>query len=263
MKESGDKGFALFFLIAAILVVGALIGAGLALVGPGAKKAKYDQTKDILAAAEQSVISWSAANGRIPVWGDNAPDAIIDEFCEVTANRNDAFARPLVYIYDNNLTSSLCGSSSTTLSYGAAADTAFLIISGAEDMTVNTTPAVSGAFAGNVASGTADILRALSLENLKSQSGCSSFTTGRLRILNNELPKAVSGVSYSATIYAEGGILPYTVWNATGIPAGLTFNTVSAVISGTPTLPGSFTINIQVTDTGGNTTSRTYTLVIS
>jgi len=263
MKVSGNKGFALYFLIAAILVVGALIGAGLTLVGPRAKKAKYDRTKDIIAAAEQSVISWAAANGRIPVWGDNAPDAIIDEFCEVTANQNDAFTRPLVYIYDNNLTVSLCGRSSTTLSYGASANTAFLIISGAEDMTVNTTPAVSGAFAGTVASGTADLVRAVSLEELRNQAGCFSYTAGRLRILNNELPKAVSGVLYSAAIYAEGGILPYTVWNATGMPTGLTFNTVSAVISGTPTTPGSFPVTIQVTDTGGNTASRTYTLVIS
>jgi hypothetical protein len=130
-------------------------------------------------------------------------------------------------------------------------------------MTVNTTPAVSGAFAGTVASGTADLVRAVSLEDLKSQAGCSGFTTGRLRILNNELPKAVSGVSYNAAIYAEGGILPYTVWNAAGMPAGLTFNTVSAVISGIPTLPGSFPVTIQVTDTGGNTTSRIYTLQIS
>ena len=267
MKASGDKGFALYFLIAAILVVGALIGAGLTLVGPRAKKAKYDRTKDIIAAAEQSVISWAAANGRIPVWGDNAPDAIIDEFCEVTANQNDAFTQPLVYIYDNNLTVSLCGRSSTALTYGAAANTAFLIISGAEDMTVNTTPPVSGAvldtLPGNVASGTADLVRAVSLEELRNQAGCFSYTAGRLRILNNELPKAVSGVSYSAAIYAEGGILPYTIWNATGIPTGLTFNTISAIISGTPTTSGSFPVTIQVTDTGGNTASRIYTLVIS
>jgi hypothetical protein len=263
MKASGDKGFALFFLIAAILVVGALIGAGLTLVGPRAKKARYDQTKEIIASAEKSVISWAAANEKIPVWGDNTPDATIDEFCEVTANRNDAFTRPLVYIYDNNLTISLCGRSSTALTYGTAVNTAFLIISGAEDMTVNTTPAVSGAFAGNIASGTADLVSAVSLENLKSQAGCSGFTAGRLGILNNELPNAVSGVSYSAAIYAEGGILPYTVWNATGIPAGLTFNIVSAVISGTPTMPGSFPVTIQVTDTGGNTASRIYTLKIS
>jgi hypothetical protein len=259
MKASGNKGFAFFFLIAAILVIGALIGAGLTLVGPRAKKAKYDRTGEILTAATQSVIAWAAANGRLP-------DAAV--FPSIVSSSTDDWGRPLVYIYDINLTAiamgGICGSSSTALSYGAAAlNTAFLIISGAEDMTVNTTPAASGAFSGNVASGTADLVRAVSLEELRNQAGCFSYTAGRLRILNNELPNAVSGVSYSAAIYAEGGILPYTVWSAAGMPPGLTFNTVSAVISGTPTLPGSFPVTIQVTDAGGNTASRTYTLKIS
>lgn len=270
MKASGDKGFALYFLIAAILVVGALIGAGLTLVGPRAKKAKYDQTKDIIAAAEQSVISWAAANGRIPVWGDNAPDATIDEFCEVTANQNDAFTRSLVYIYDNNLTVSLCGRSSTTLSYGAAANTAFLIISGAEDMTVNTTPAVSGAFAGTVASGTADLVRAVSLENLKNQAGCSGFTAGRLRILNNELPNAVSGVPYTVNVYADGGVGSYTWTAITPTPSWLTFtpctppDTACQNLYDPPPDDGTFpaTVTIRVTDTAGNTAERTYTIPI-
>jgi len=211
MKASGNKGFALYFLIAAILVIGALIGAGLTLVGPRAKKARYDRTQDILAAAEQSIVSWAAANGRIPVWGDNVPDATIDEFCEVTANQNDAFTRPLVYIYDNNLTVSLCGRSSTALSYGAAANTAFLIISGAEDMTVNTTPAASVAVLDtspvNVAPGTADLVRAVSLEELRNQAGCFSYTAGRLKILNNELPNGHEGNTFNNfNIYADGGV---------------------------------------------------------
>ena len=258
MNSVNKKGFALMPLIIAIIIIGALIGAGLTLVESRAKKARYDRTGEILTSAAQSVIAWSLANGRLP---DDTT------FPSVVSKSTDDWGRSLIYIYDGNLTAvssgGLCGRSSTGLSYGAATNTAFLIISGAEDMAVNTTPAVTGAFAGNVVSGTADLLRAVSLEELRNQTGCFSYTAGRLRILNNELPKAVSGVSYSAAIYAEGGILPYTVWNAIGMPTGLTFNTVSAVISGTPTTPGSFPVTIQVTDTGGNTASRTYNLQIS
>ncbi|MBU1569309.1 MAG: hypothetical protein KKE00_02110, partial [Proteobacteria bacterium] len=198
MRPVNKKGFALMPLIIAILIIGALIGAGLTLVGPRAKKAKYDRTGESLTAATQSVIAWAAANGRLP-------DATA--FPSVVSSSIDGWGRSLIYIYDNNLTAiatgGICGRSSTTLSYGAAAlNTAFLIISGAEDMTVNTTPAVSGAFAGTIASGTADLVRAVSLEELRNQAGCFSYTTGRLRILNNELPKAVLDSPYNATIYA-------------------------------------------------------------
>lgn len=68
------------------------------------------------------------------------------------------------------------------------------------------------------------------------------------------LPSAIFGVSYTApTLLASGGTSPYT-FSASGLPAGLTLNTLTGVISGTPTQTGSFTINITATDstTSGN-----------
>jgi len=48
------------------------------------------------------------------------------------------------------------------------------------------------------------------------------------------------------TLVASGGNAVYT-WNATGLPAGLTIST-AGVISGTPTVWGSFTVNITLND---------------
>lgn len=71
-----------------------------------------------------------------------------------------------------------------------------------------------------------------------------------LTITTTSLPDAQVGVAYSATITATGGVAPYTC-TATGLPAGLTLNTTTCTISGTPTAYGSFNLTITVTDAQG------------
>ncbi|MFH2045902.1 MAG: Ig domain-containing protein [Pseudomonadota bacterium] len=260
MKKSDSKGFALFFLIAAILVVSALIGAGITMIGPRVIKAKYDRTGEILTAAMQSVISWSVQNGQLP-------DAAT--FPSIIPSAVDDWGRPLVYIYDDELAKTgrggICGGrQSTFLSYGTVNNVAFIILSGAEGITVNTTHSVLGPLVETVASGPPDIVRFISLEDLKNQAGCFGFTTGVLRILNNELPDAVSGTPYNNVgLYADGGVPPYAWSILTGLPTGLTFNSASAVFSGTPTTAGSFSVTVRVTDANGGTSTRPYTLNIS
>jgi hypothetical protein len=64
---------------------------------------------------------------------------------------------------------------------------------------------------------------------------------------------AVQGVSITpVTMVGSGGTGgPYT-FTATGLPAGLTMST-SGTISGTPTVSGTFSYTVTVTDSGGNT----------
>jgi uncharacterized repeat protein (TIGR01451 family) len=63
-----------------------------------------------------------------------------------------------------------------------------------------------------------------------------------------------AGGAYSSSAVASGGVAPYTFSVASGsLPAGLTLNTATGAITGTPTAAGSFTV--KVTDSSGTTSS--------
>jgi len=77
------------------------------------------------------------------------------------------------------------------------------------------------------------------------------------------LAAATESVSYSRTFTASGGTGPYT-WSvpAIDLPPGLALNTGSGVLSGVPTLAGSYAFTITVTDTLSATDQRAYTLQV-
>ena len=148
-----QKGFALMPLILTVLIMGALIGVGLSILAPRIKKEKYNQSNDTISAAIHAVTSWSVSNNRLP---DNS------EFPSIVKNVNDDWRKPLVYIYDNDLavisTGGLCGRQTTGITAGTTANLAFLIVSGGDDYSVNSTPNTSGSFSGNVTASASDVV---------------------------------------------------------------------------------------------------------
>src|SRR5204863_7194745 len=66
------------------------------------------------------------------------------------------------------------------------------------------------------------------------------------------------GVPYSYQITADQAI---NTWGAAPLPAGLTVNTSTGLISGTPTTAGTYSITLSATNAGG-TGSATLTLTI-
>ncbi len=80
-------------------------------------------------------------------------------------------------------------------------------------------------------------------------------------IATTALPNGEKSVAYSATLATSGGTAPFT-WTATGLPNGLSLNSGTGVISGTPTTTGSYTINLGVTDASGAGASGTASLVL-
>jgi hypothetical protein len=87
--------------------------------------------------------------------------------------------------------------------------------------------------------------------------GCSTITVGP-----GTIPAGTVGAPYSQTFSQSGGTGTVT-WSVNGaLPAGITLNPTTGVLSGTPTQVGSFPIVVTATDSNGCAGSRSYTLVI-
>lgn len=92
------------------------------------------------------------------------------------------------------------------------------------------------------------------------------FFGGNVLTINSVLANGQKGVAYSQTLTTVGGIGSNT-WSiiSGSLPAGLSLNTSTGVISGTPTLNQSVTymITVQAQDTPGKVATRTFNLIIS
>lgn len=91
-----------------------------------------------------------------------------------------------------------------------------------------------------------------------------AVTDAPLNITTPSLSTATTGSVYSAMVTAEGGSGAY-VWSvaAGALPAGLTLDTGTGAITGTPAIPGEQSITLAVTDATGASASRSYTLRIA
>ena len=83
------------------------------------------------------------------------------------------------------------------------------------------------------------------------------------------LPNPTAEAPYSATLTAAGGTAPYTFSVGSGtLPAGLSLNAATGVLSGTTNVAGSFTFGIKVTDSSTGvgapfSASNSYTLAVA
>jgi large repetitive protein len=78
------------------------------------------------------------------------------------------------------------------------------------------------------------------------------------------LAAATAETAYSQTLIASGGTAPYTYAVSAGaLPAGMSLNPATGVLSGTPTAAGSFSFTITATDVDNFTGSKTYSLMVT
>ncbi len=76
------------------------------------------------------------------------------------------------------------------------------------------------------------------------------------------LPAATVGSAWTQTVAASGGTAPYA-YSATGLPAGITLNATSGVLSGTPSAAGSYNIQVTASDVYGAGGTVSYTLNVN
>jgi putative Ig domain-containing protein/VCBS repeat protein/FG-GAP repeat protein len=92
----------------------------------------------------------------------------------------------------------------------------------------------------------------------------TAMTCPTITVAPASLPQATFGTAFGpVTFTASGGNGTTTFAQTETLPAGLTFDAPSATLSGTPTVPGSFTFTITATDQNGCSGSQSYTLAVA
>jgi hypothetical protein len=116
------------------------------------------------------------------------------------------------------------------------------------------TPTVAGGFAVTVTATDAN--------------GCPGSVSFTLRICPEmtiaptTLGNGMVGTAYGPVTFTQTGSAAAITWSATGLPAGLTLDPTTGVLSGTPEAPGSYAVVVTATDANGCAVSRGYTLVV-
>ena len=294
LTRKNISGFTLIELSIVLVIVGMLIGLGVNMIAPLTNYAKVRQTREIMDADIQAVISWASSNTRLPQ---------LTEFTNsVASNQNDGWGQPFAYISDFNLSATatqnaICGRSSTFLNISTidpkvtVRNVAFALLSHADNTgfssKLNANPITS---ASSTSAGTsqtisatgpnADLIRWVTLDELRSKIGCQG---AQLKIVNNELPFENYSEPYSATIVPDGGTGSFMWQIKKGVtatmPIGmqlqgamLTFANTSTTslipantlnISGALRPQGSYNFTVIVRDSNANIASKIFVLTIN
>lgn len=225
--EKHQKGFTLIEIAIVLVIVGLLIGMGASLMGPLTQRVKNNETKEIVNAAVESLQSYGASNNELP---DTA------SFPTVVRKPDDVWGKSLYYLLDDNLTDStiggICGRKSTDLTINICSDAgcsspaaisnvAFIVLSSGgnfNNQTAGTQSVISSTTINlydigvsmdnyttdmNRVEANDDIARWITIDELRAKAGCVG---AQLRIINNELPYGFQGSTYSASMFADGGV---------------------------------------------------------
>ncbi len=156
---------------------------------------------------------------------------------------------------NQQLTASVSGGTTTTASAQVTWSASAGTVSSTGLFTApNTSVAASATVsATSVADPTAFALAVISITPVSSST---------LKVSTSALPNATQGASYSSTLAASGGTLPYTWRMASGsLPAGLSLTSAGA-FTGSPTNAGTSTFTAQVTDAASHSATASLTLTV-
>lgn len=94
------------------------------------------------------------------------------------------------------------------------------------------------------------------------QRALSILVNPTLSLSTTALDPVMAGAAYLQKLTALGGTKPYT-WTSTELPAGLTLNSATGILSGTVTEGGEYYFYVRVTDFDGDSVEKLFTLVVN
>lgn len=170
-----ERGFTFVEMAILLVVIGLLVGLGAGIAGVLSRNLKYTESREIVDAAVESVISYAAGNDYLP--------AAFATFQSIVRNPKDAFLGDLIYVWDASLAGTgktICGKKTsaitlTTATAGTVSNVAFIVLSKGDDYTTDTTcsgACTSGAYSGTVTESNNDIVKYVTLFELKAKIKC-------------------------------------------------------------------------------------------
>jgi hypothetical protein len=130
---------------------------------------------------------------------------------------------------------------SGTLPPGLALDPATGIISG--------TPTTAGDYTGIA-------LRATDARGFTADTGTAAISVALFPVLSGQLGRGTATRAWVGGSYTRNACHPPYAWSATGLPTGMTIGETTGVISGTPTVPGDYSVQVTLIDGAGNQAQR-------
>ncbi|MCC7599481.1 putative Ig domain-containing protein, partial [Janthinobacterium sp. FW305-129] len=232
-------------------------------------------SQNIVASGGTSTYSYAITGGSLPTGLSLAPDGTLSgtptaagayNFTVTATDSSTGTGAPFTgsraYSSTVAVAPPVAGNASATVAYGSSANAIALNLSGGAATSVAVASAAAHGTA--TASGTS-----ISYTPTAGYAGTDSFTytvtnasgtsapatvtvavgIPTVTLTPATLPNPTAEAAYTATLAAAGGTAPYTYSVASGsLPAGLSLNAATGVLSGTTNVAGSFTFSLRASD---------------
>ncbi len=129
---------------------------------------------------------------------------------------------------------------------------------------VSGTPTAAGNFSFGVAAIDSSSPAQTAIATVTMSVAAASATPAALTINSTSLPSGIIGSGYSTPLEVSGGTPPY-IWSfvSGNLPAGLSFNTSTGLISGTPSATGTGNFTVAVADSSSPVQTKSVSLSIA
>jgi prepilin-type N-terminal cleavage/methylation domain-containing protein len=256
----GRLGFTLVEIAMVLVVIGILLSIGAGLIGILSKRAKFNESREIVKAAREAVIGYAISNKRLPA-----------ALSDTGARTADAWANSLDYNYSTNLIGAgvnLCTTqpspyltvTDNRTSPATIKNNVVVVILSRGDNGASETGTFP-TFTVNEQSDTYnDIVEYIDISLLRERV-CHS-----LLITTDSLPSGTEEMAYPpTTLEATDGTAPYAWSVAAGSlpPPPVLSLSAAGAITGTPTTDGSYNFTVQVSDSELRTSSKSLAITIN